>query len=73
MYFGFYCIILYFTQRMEFVVFIKSVCFGTLIFVENSHFNEYSVFPKKLNCMDNGYCNCDSRTSSMEFNISIVY
>ena len=43
MYFGFYCIILYFTQRIEFAVFIKSVCFGTLISVENSHFNEYSV------------------------------
>ena len=43
MYFGFYCIILYFTQRIEFVVFIESVCFGTLISVENSHFNEYSV------------------------------
>ena len=43
MYFGFYCIILHFTQRIEFVVFIKSVCFGTLIYVENSHFNEYSV------------------------------
>ena len=43
MYFGFYCIILHFTQRFEFVVFIKSVCFRTLISVENSHFNEYSV------------------------------
>ena len=43
MYFGFFCIILHFTQRIEFVVFIKSVCFGTLICVENSHFNEYSV------------------------------
>ena len=43
MYFGFYCIILYFTQRIEFVVFIESVCFGTLISVENSHFNKYSV------------------------------
>ena len=43
MYFGFYCIILYFTQRIEFVVFIESVCFGTLISMENSHVNEYSV------------------------------
>ena len=43
MYFGFYCIILHFTQRFEFAVFRKSVCFRTLISVENSHFNEYSV------------------------------
>ena len=43
MYFGFYCIILHFTQRIEFVVFIKGVCFGTLISMENSHFNKYSV------------------------------
>ena len=47
MYFGFFCIILHFTQRIEFVVFIKSVCFGTLISVENSHFNEYSVSVEK--------------------------
>ena len=47
MYFGIYCIILHFTQRIEFVVFIKSVCFGNLISVENSHFNEYSVISGK--------------------------
>ena len=41
-----FCIILHFTQRIEFVVFIKSVCFGTLIPVENSHFNEYSICTK---------------------------
>ena len=43
MFFWFYCIVLHSTQRIEFVVFIKSVYFGTLISVENSHFNEYSV------------------------------